>query len=559
MNTVRPYSFSSPPYLDAAAGDPDDLAVLKFLVIDPVADMRTTMGMTLGQFGVRQLEHASRSSDALALIKRTEYDVILCEYDLGHGFDGLFLFDELRRHEMLKASCAFLIITGERRAQKVLGAAELVPDAIVLKPFTGDALFARLQRALHRKRRFQPIDSAILKHDFLYAIRLCNQEIKLGGSDMLEFVRMKTHLMLRISDWAGVRDLCRTLLTRQDVPWAKMALGKSLFELRKLDEAGQLFQSVISEHELVLDAYDWLARVKQAQGDLAGARGTLDQAVQRSPYVVARQRELGDVAWRSGDLATAQVALQETVGLSRYSFWRDPADHGRLAELLIQRGEVAEARKILAEVRKQFRQPQVAIMAELLEADIQHRQGDHAAAGKKISAALLALDELNEPPGAALGMCMARSCFAMKQETQAVALMQGLLRNHHDDLGLAGQVRAVFQAAGREQEADALIAAITSDIVSLNNEAVQLAQSGDLAAAAELFLRAVSDMPANLQVLFNAINALLAYVNQRGWHASYMERAEQLLEKVRQLNPAHGRGLQLAEIYRKTRRKYGVM
>ncbi|WP_051304745.1 response regulator [Chitinilyticum litopenaei] len=558
MSAVRPYSFSNPPYLDTASADPDDLSELKFLAIDPLADMRTTLGMTLGQFGVRQLDFASRSSDALALVKRNDYDVILCEYDLGHGADGLFLFDELRRHDLLKPSCAFLIMTGERRAQKVMGAAELVPDAIVLKPFTGETLFARLQRALRRKRRFQPIDQAILRHDFLQAISLCNHEIKQGGEDMLEFVRMKTHLMLRIADWAGVRDLCRTLLTRQELPWAKMALGKALYEMKQYGEAGLLFQNVISEHELVLDAYDWLARVKQAEGDLAGAREVLNRAVQRSPFVVERQRELGDVAWRSGDITTATAALKETVQLSKYSFWREPADHGRLAELLIQQGEVAEARKLLAEARKSFRQPAVSVMSELLEADIQARQGDQGAAQKRVEMALAMLERLDEPPDPALGMTMARTCMALGQEERAAGLMTRLLQNHHDNPALAGQVRALYAAAGKEGQGAALIDAVTADIVQLNNEAVQLAQAGDLAAAAEIFLKAVADMPANLQVLFNAVNALLAYVNRHGWHASYMERAEALLARIQSLAPTHGRGLQLAEIYRKTRRKFGA-
>ncbi|MBE9607914.1 tetratricopeptide repeat protein [Chitinilyticum piscinae] len=557
--SVRPYSFESPPYLDAATGDPDDLASLKFLLIDPVADLRHTLAMTLGQYGVRQIEQASRSGDALALIRRTEYDVVLCEYDLGHGFDGLFLFEEMRRHDLLKASCAFIIVTGERRTQKVLGAAELVPDAIVLKPFTGDSLYARLRRALRRKRRFQPIDSAILRHDFLLAIRLCNQEIKQGGADLLEFVRMKVHLMLRIADWAGVRDLCRTLLAKQDLPWARMALGKALFEQKQYPEAAELFQSVLAEHELVLEAYDWLARVQQAQGKLDDARNTVDRAVARSPFVVSRQRELGELAWQTGDMGVAQTAFHEVVGLSRYSFWRDPADHGRLIEVLTARNELGEARKLLTDLRRAFAgAPGQECMGLLLEAGIERQSGNEQAAREKLGLAQQRLDQQESPPDVASGMVMARALQQLGSAEAAALLMQNLLRNNHDAPNLAGQIRALYQQAGQPEKAAELIDSITGDIVRLNNEAVQLARSGDLAAAAELFLRAVADMPANVQIIYNTVNALLAYVNQHGWHASYMERAAELLRRASELSPANGRGLQLIEVLRKTRLKYGV-
>ena len=94
--------------------------------------------------------------------------------------------------------------------------------------------------------------------------------------------------------------------------------------------------------------------------------------------------------------------------------------------------------------------------------------------------------------------------------------------------------------------------------MQLNNEAVHLAQAGDLTAAAERFLAAIEDMPNNLQVLLNTVNALLALVNQQGWHATYMQHATDLLARIATIDPASGRGLQLAEIYRKTKRRFGM-
>lgn len=560
MAEIKPYSFSRPvpePEVDdspAAAGM--DLSALGFLVVDSLPDMRAATCAQLSSFGATQVEYASRASDALGMIRRGEYDVILSEYDLGNGFDGLHLFEEARRHGLLKASCVFIIVTAERRATRVIGAAELAPDSIVLKPYTGEILYSRLIRALRRKARFRPIDEAILAHDFLHAIRLCEQGMQTPDEDATAFLRMKIHLLLRIGDWTKARDLCREVLAESDVPWARMALGKALYRLNGCEEAQTVFQSVIAEHELVLEAYDWLARTQSALGDPTAAQETLKRAAQRSPYVAGRQRDLGELAWRNGDLATAQSALEETVRLSRYSFWQDPADQGRLAEVQLAQGDLIAARRTAADLRKSFKDASATLLADTLDAEVWLRQGEKQKARDTLDQALQGLAAQLAPPAPAVGLALATACMNQQRFDMAETIVKTVLKNRHDDLALHGRVTDIFRRAGQEEKGLRLIEETAQDIVSLNNEAVQLARRGDLGMAAERFIAAVADMPANALVLVNAVNALLAFVNRNGWHDTYMRRAHEYLERVREIDPDNGRALQLAEIHRRTSERH---
>ncbi|SFN04907.1 CheY chemotaxis protein or a CheY-like REC (receiver) domain [Formivibrio citricus] len=564
MAEIRPYSFIKPAPVPEAEAEPvpafsagPDLSRLSFLVIDSVTDMRVATCSMLNEFGAGNVDYAARSGDALGMLRRKEYDVVLSEYDLGHGFDGLYLFEEARRHGILKASCVFMIVTAERRATRVIGAAELAPDAIVLKPYTGDMLYGKLVRAIRRKARLRPIDEAVLAHDFLRAIHLCEAEIEAGGDDATSFLRMKVHLLLRIGDWAAARDLCREVLAQADLPWARMALGKSLYHLGSHEEARTVFQGVIAEHELVMEAYDWLAKSQSAGGDGPGALETLRRAVARSPYVIGRQRDLGDVAWHNGDLATADAAISETVRLSRYSFWRDPGDYGRLAQVQIARGDTLGARRTATEIRREFKDAPAAAMADALDADIWLKHGDKIRARDALDQALHGLSTLLAPPPSEVGLVLAQACMNQQRFEVGEKIVRTVLKNRHDDAGLQGRVTTLFRQAGREEVASRLIEETNQDIVTLNNEAVRLAQSGELAAAAERFIKAVADMPANLMVLLNAINALLAFVNREGWHETYMRRAAEYLERVRELDQDNGRALQLAEIHRKTCQRFG--
>lgn len=554
------FPFARPaPETDSApfSGFPD-LAGQRCLVIDPMPDMRSVMGSALQSLGANRIDHAAKATLALGQIRQHQYDLILSEYDLGHGQDGLFVFEEARRHALLKASCVFVVVTGERRAPKVMSAAELAPDAIVLKPFTTDALVERLARALYRKQRLRPIDEAILARDFLRAIRLCDSGIEGGGEDEAAFLRMKIHLLLRVADWAGVRDLARTLLAQYDWPWVRMALGKALFQLNQYGEAKVLFQGVISEHELVMEAYDWLARSQSAEGDDKAALETVTRAAQRSPYVIGRQREMGELAWRNDDLGLAEQALTETVRLARYSFWRDAADFGRLAEVQSARGDFGTARRTIAEIRREFPQAANAIMADALDANIFLAQGEKQKARHLLEQSITAAGTLDSPLPPAVGLILSGACIAQQRHEKGEEIALAILRNRHDDPELNARLTDQFKRAGRADVAERLIRNTAQSIVELNNEAVRLAQQGELAASAERFVRAVAEMPANIMILLNAVNALLAYVNQSGWHETYMEYAGEYLRRAQTLDPESGRALQLAEIARRTRRRFGV-
>ncbi|STQ88996.1 response regulator [Iodobacter fluviatilis] len=541
----------------AANGIPD-VASLRVLIIDPLAEVRRSIGMILGQYGTSHIDHASNSTEALASMKKLKYELILCEYDLGKGQDGLFLFDEARRLDLLKASSIFIITTAERQAQKVLGAAEQSPDAILLKPFTGEMLYSRVLSALQKKVRFKLVDEAIMAHDFLSAIQLCSKAANTSAEYTQDFLRLKIHLLLRIGDWVSVRDQCRQLLVEQELPWAKMALGKALYQLKNYPEALAVFKAIISAHKHALEAYDWLARAQQAIGEDNAAQETLKRAIHKSPFVVNRQRQLGEAALKSGDLATAENALLETVKISRHSFLRNPADYGQLADVQISRGDVAAARLTVEEIRKDFKDPQVSVLADALDADIYMHQGDVEKAQNQLRTALGQLVQLTLPPSAMVGMALAKACFNQKQEALAEIVVRNLLKNSHDDLSLASKITTLYRQHGHQDQAEQLIKENSASIVALNNEAVKMARSGDLAGAAELFIRAATDMPGNIQVLLNTVNALLAYTNQHGWHQEWMQLSNDYLLRIHDLDPSNGRGLQLQEFFRKTKQRYGI-
>ncbi|GHD66629.1 response regulator [Jeongeupia chitinilytica] len=529
------------------------------LVIEPASEARAMLARGLLEAGAGDVDYAARTGDAFTKLKQTPYDIVLCEYDLGQSFDGLHFFEACQTQQLLKPSCVFMIVTGERRLAQVMSAAELTPDAYLLKPFSSSDLLQRLARAIARKRQLRAIDDASRAGDYLAAIAACNAELSNATpAERPDLLRHKGRLLGLLGEHTMARDFYREQLADGDWPWAQMGLARSLFALKQYDEARLLFERVKTEHELVMDAYDGLARTLSAQGETEAAQVVLEQAVARSPLVARRQRARGRLAQRNGVLDVAQAALSQAVQLNRGSFWRDPALYGELARVQLAQGDIGAARRTAAQLMHDFRGDDVAqAVAEMIEGTTFIHSGEKDKARKLIAGAATRLAARDDAPAGAL-LEAAQACVALGDGGDAEKLVRRALSNRHDDAEIVAGVETLYADMGRPEAGAALIQEAARDIVELNNEAVRAAQEGDLRGAAERFIAALDRLPGNVGVLLNAANALLTCVNRMGWDAGYMQIAQTCVQRVMRIEPGNGRARQLQEVWLRTQRRFGI-
>src|SRR5262249_10773128 len=119
---------------------------LSVLIVDPNPHLRAGLHNMLSQLMVSQIEHAVSAGTAIRHLDKRNYDLILCEYDLGteDGQDGQQLLEDLRHHKIIPPSAMFIMLTTEGMYGKVVSAAELTPTDYILKPFTVDVLSQRI-------------------------------------------------------------------------------------------------------------------------------------------------------------------------------------------------------------------------------------------------------------------------------------------------------------------------------------------------------------------------------------------------------------------------------
>lgn len=536
-----------------------DYGSKRFLIIDAVQEMRSAMNATLASFGASKMEYAHRATEAIGMVKRSDYDIILCDFDLGHGYDGLHLLEELKVHNLIKPSAIFMIVTGERRARMVISAAEQAPDDYLLKPFTGEELKQRLDRIYRKKVEFSSLDSAMLNQDYLKALAECNERIARKDAFLLDFLKLKGKISLAIGDYAAARDTYQTIIAARDIPWARMGLAKALFHLKDFDTSKQLFEGLLAENSRIMEAYDWLAKIHQAEHEHEQAQDVLTRAVELSAANVSRHKRLGEVAMKNGDYDTAVKSFQNTIAIAKYSFWRDAADYASLAKAHLGNDNVLEATKVAADVRREFRYDAKAeMLATVVETQVAIKQKNETRAAQLLQKAQQQYATVGAEMPEHFALELAEACYQLGEDHAADEIVQKMVRNHHEDIEVLDRVQRMYDKIGRAEMGHQMIEDNARAIVEINNEAVRMAQAGDLEGAVRKFLQAVEEMPANVQVMLNAVNAMLAYVARKGWHEEYMGLAENFLNRVKSLEPASVKYLKLKDAYSSARKRFKV-
>jgi CheY-like chemotaxis protein len=93
---------------------------LRALVVDDFPGMRSALKLTLSNFGITRIDLSSSASEALFRVQNSQYDVILCDFNLGEGRDGQQLLEEMRHRGLIQLKTVFIMVTAESVYEKVV-------------------------------------------------------------------------------------------------------------------------------------------------------------------------------------------------------------------------------------------------------------------------------------------------------------------------------------------------------------------------------------------------------------------------------------------------------
>jgi tetratricopeptide (TPR) repeat protein len=529
--------------------EPIDWAGKNYLVVDDFIGVRQLLREALRSLGAKNIDQAASGGEAIGLLAKTRYDVVLCDFNLGEGKNGQQVLEEARVRNLLLPSSVWMMVSAEKSVESVMGAAEHQPDAYLVKPITEGVLLTRLNRAWHRKQVFRPIDQACAEKDYLRAARLCDEQIAASRVHEVELLRMKGRLMEKSGEPEKAREAYERVLAQREYQWARAGLAKIRLANGEFEAARQMLQGVIAENRYYIDAYDQLALVWQGLGKLEEACTILERAARLSPNSVPRQRNLGLVCLKLGNIAMAEKAFRKCIAVGEYSVRRTPDAYLGLARVCGLKNDPKEAQALLQAAQRDFGEahPDIDLRAKITEGLVYHESGDYRRARKAGDELEALLGAREDRPDTATCLEMATLLFAVGVKEAPSELLCYVIRNNHDNALLLDEVQAIFDKARLTEEGGDLIRSSKKEAADLMNQGVLLWKTGKLQEAVDWMRAARARLPNNQRILFNAAQVLVSHMRERGFDEALALEAHAVLAHVDRLQPGQQRFAQLME------------
>ncbi|MCS0628824.1 response regulator [Telluria mixta] len=526
-----------------------DWADKNYLVVDDFVGVRQLLREALRSLGAKNIDQASSGGEAMGLLTRIRYDVVLCDYNLGDGKNGQQVLEEARVRNLVNPSTVWLMVSAEKSVESVMGAAEHQPDAYLIKPITEGVLLTRLNRVWHKKQIFRLIDQAYAEKDYLRAARLCDAAIEGHKAHEIDLLRMKAKLMEKSGEPVKAREVYERVLEQREYQWARAGIAKIRMANGEFEQARQSFQSVIAENRYYIDAYDQLALTYQNLGKLDEACAILERAAKLSPNSVPRQRNLGNVALKVGNVQLAEQAFRKCILIGEYSVMKTPDAYLGLARVCGQKNDAKEALRLLLQVQREFAAdyPDIALRSKITEGLVYHESGDYRRARKAGDELEALLNATEDRPDIPTCLELATLLFAVGVKDAPVELLCYVIRNNHDNPLLLDEVQKIFDKARLGDEGLEFIRVSKKEATDLMNQGVLLWKTGKLMDAVEWMRQARKKVPNNQRILFNAAQILVSHLQQHGYDGALSAEAYEVLHHVDRLLPGQQRFAQLME------------
>jgi len=534
-----------------------ELDGLSALIIEPHQGMRASFYSMFMQCGLTKVEQVPSASLAIRQLSIKKFDIVLCEYDLDGGQDGQQLLEDLRHHNLINATTMFFMVTSEGTASKVASAAELGPTDYILKPFTVDSLMVRITRAQEKRNLFMAIYRLIAIGNQREALTRCEQGETTHARYAIDFQRLRAELHMVLGEPDAAERIYSQLFEARQIGWARLGMAKTLFVRERYAEALEMLEALVASNAKFVDAYDWLAKTHAAMGQLEQSCAVLAAAVAVSPHAVRRLRRYGEATLATGDNEVAEKILKQVVAKAKFSEFRDPEDHVKLVKTLVRKGDNNAAAAAIRDLDKTMYGVKNASLCSAVASIMLHEAtGNQARLAEALTAAVAAS---RDSVGASneLKMDLARSCLNNDLESAAKEVMMEVMRNAGNDAAMA-KAMSVFEDAGRADLGQQLAQRSRQQVGDLVAAGAAKASQGDYGAAVELMTEAVSKLPDNPQVVFNAALALLRHLENLGWDEQLGEQALTLIDRMRRLNPLYAKLGALSALHQQILKKYNI-
>lgn len=536
MNTTRA--------IDAMVrGNPIENEYVRFdtlsaLVIDDISAMRHAVRSQLHTLGMNKVSVVSSADEAVEQIKKSSYDLILCDYNLNKNSTGQHFLEYLRNENILGATSLFVMLTAEAEYSFVANAVEFVPDDYLLKPCSETKLRSRLERLIDRRTFLMPVLKAINAKQFQVAVDECDKLLAQAADDRrrMDILRRKSEAQQALEDHRSVLETyAQAAAVRADAPWVMMGRARAHFALGDLSAAAEIANDLIRNNKSYVAAYELLAKIRLESDDEEGAFELLNRSSEILPSA-KRFRSVSEAAYLLGKLDHARLNAESAISLSSGSMVEQPDDYLSLAQTQVDMGDQRGAIETLEKnARRHGSVGLFGVSKDAILAQAYFDAGDVDKARKLVGrASSMLANRTDSAAMTALGKAALKTgdmVLGLKMLTQAVQ------SSGQDERRIARHVKKSMMDTGYTDKVEDVIDGGRKRILLLVDESTRLMRTAHFEQAYSKVLEALDIHGGNLEVLMAAAQLHLLWLKQQGVNEEVAARARGYLSTLDQLLP----------------------
>lgn len=521
-----------------------------FLIIDDFHEMRSIFRDIVRSIGVdfKKVSTAGNGNEAIALLKKQRFDVVLCDWNLGKGKNGQQILEEAKLRKFVDPASIWIMITAEKTSDAVTGTAEFQPDAYLIKPITAASLRTRLDRIWLKKEAFVEIYKAQKQKNYSKAINLCDERLASDKVNAAELLRTKCDLLMSNGEFDRAKELLESVSEERDFPWVNTGLAKILLKNNEFDKAKRLLVESVEENPTFLEGHDLLVETLQAAGDLEGTNRALERAIKLSPNSVHRQKQLGDVALKMGNVENAEKAFRKSVSLGVHSVLKSADAYLGLAKTCSAKTNPEEALNVLKDMNEQFSAEDIQLKSMVVEGLIHHESGNEEKAQEIAANLSKRVTDKKSTQDSEGTLDIVQLLIATGNKDSAMAVLQKEIRSNPDNNALFKDANKIFEQAGLGDESAILIEASRKEAKEMMNSGVLLIREEKYEEAVSAMRSARHVMPDNARVLFNLAHVLIVYIQKKGSTSEFISEARESLDAANALLPGESRYSKLTDL-----------
>lgn len=508
---------------------------LQALVVDDFDSFRTTLVKMLQSFGVKYIETAETGTDCIQRCEAKQFDLILCDYNLGKDKNGQQVLEEMRHRKMLSPNALFILISAESSRSVIMSAYDNEPDAYLAKPITGKVLKQRCDRLLRQQMELSAINIAFAEERLEDAAKLLKEKISSGSRVSSRCQKRLGDLYLQMGRHKEAEMVFRQALEVRTLDWAKVGMARARYAAGKKAEAKEWLEDILRKNPLCMQAYDVLTTILREEGETEKLVQTLKMAVEYSPMAILRQEQLANAAIDCNDNRLAAQAYRHTVRLGKHSCHNKRDNHinfGRATANLAKESERSvsdlcrEAINVLEDLDHTFSQnDEEKVQMWLVESQIHIGQGNKKGAADAFTKGEFHYLQLENIEELDTELDFVQSLMASGEVNRAEDCLKELTHRFKDNQHALEKIDRLLEEPLSEKN--------RAKVSVMNKEGIAHYDREEYQAAINSFKQARRLFPNHIGVQLNYVQAIEGELQVKGFDSQLFHGAQKVLASVK--------------------------